>query len=71
MILWTVMPLELVFGIEEPSNPYEEIDYNGVRVLVEKFSSAQCRIVRILSTDPTHFLRPDLQPGVTLSYKPV
>lgn len=71
MILWTVMPMELVFGQEEFLNPYEEVEYSGAKVLVEKQSPTECRIVRILSTDPSHFLRPDLQPGVTLSYKPV
>lgn len=71
MILWTVMPLELVLGEESFTNTYEEIDYEGIKVLVERTAATECRIVRLLSTDPSHFLRPELQPGCTLSYKPV
>lgn len=71
MILWTVMPIELVFTQDSFSNPYEEIDYDGVKVLVERNSATEARIVRLLSTDPAHFLRPDLQPGCLLAYKPV
>lgn len=71
MILWTVMPIEFVTGQEQVSTPYEEIDYHGVKVMIERQSANECRIVRLLSTDPSHFLRSDLQPGHILSFKPV
>ena len=71
MILWTVMPLELVFSQEEIKNPYEQINYAGADVMVERISDTERRIVRILSTDPQDFLRDDIKPGVVLTYKPV
>lgn len=71
MILWTIMPLELVFGQEDISNNYDEIDYDGTKLMVEKVSVNQCRIVRILSSNPQDYLRDDIQPGVMLTYKPL
>ncbi|MPM45097.1 hypothetical protein SDC9_91782 [bioreactor metagenome] len=71
MILWTVMPLELVFGQQDVSNPYEEIDYAGTKMMVEKMPFNQCRVVRILSSNPMDYLRSDIQPGVVLSYQPM
>jgi len=65
-MLWTIMPLELVFSQEDTLNPYEEIEYAGTQVMVEKTSANQCRIVRIISTDPADYLRPDLQPGINI-----
>jgi len=71
MILWTVMPLELVFGQEDISNPYDEIDYDGTKLMVERVSINQCRVVRLLSSNPQDYLRDDIQPGAMLTYKPV
>ncbi|SDF76421.1 YlzJ-like family protein [Sporolituus thermophilus] len=71
MILWTVMPLEIVLeGLDAQPN-YEEIDYNGLTVVVERLSPVQCRVIRIISTDPQDYLRSDLQPGTVLTYQPV
>lgn len=71
MILWTVMPLELVFGQQDVSDAYEEIEYAGTKMMVEKMPSNQCRVVRILSSNPMDYLRSDIQPGVVLSYRPM
>ncbi|KYZ77126.1 hypothetical protein AXX12_03045 [Anaerosporomusa subterranea] len=69
MILWTIMPEELVFGQESYVDPYEEIEFAGAKMMVEKIAANQCRIVRIISTDPQDYLRSDLQPGVVLTAK--
>jgi hypothetical protein len=71
MLLWTVMPIELVLDGAEKLTAYEEIDYAGLRVLVEKLGPAECRIVRLVSTEPQDFLRPEVQPGNILTYRPV
>lgn len=72
MILWTIMPLELVFAQQgDISYPYEDIEYAGIKMMVEKMSSNQCRVVRILSSNPQDYMRSDLQPGTILSYKAV
>ena len=69
MILWTIMPEELVFSQDIPISPYEEIEYAGAKMMVEKVSASQCRIVRILSTNPADYLRQDIQPGIVLTGK--
>lgn len=73
MIIWTVLPEEMVLeNTLRPEIPqYEEIDYCGTKLMVEKTSTLQCRIVRILSSDPQDYLRPEIQPGVVLTYRPV
>jgi hypothetical protein len=70
MLVWTVLPLELVLA--EPAAPpvYEQLDYAGVTVQVEKLSPLECRIVRLISTEPLDYLRPEVQPGVVLTYRP-
>lgn len=71
MLLWTVLPLELVLdGLDKPV-AYEEIDYNGTALVVERLSPLTCRVVRLLSTDPAAFLRPEFQPGALVSFRPV
>lgn len=64
------MPDDLVFGQELLQNPYEEIEYAGIQMMVEKLSANECRIVRILSTDPADYLRQDIQPGAVLISRP-
>lgn len=71
MLLWTVMPIELVLDGTEKLAAYEEIDYAGLRVQVERFGTDQCRIVRVMSTEPQDFLRSEVQPGTVLIYRPV
>lgn len=71
MVLWTVIPIEMVMA--DPYQPpvYEEIDYAGVPLIVEKTGPVDCRIVRLISTNPQDYLRADIQPGVLLTYQPV
>ncbi|WLD95209.1 YlzJ-like family protein [Alkalihalobacillus sp. AL-G] len=67
MILYTVMPHEFMF--ESKLSDYEKqsvIELNGVPVMVERMEDQNCRIVRMMSTDPTHFMNPNLQPGTIL-----
>lgn len=73
MIIWTVMPEEMVLeNIQVQQSPhYEEIEYGGTKLMVERMSSSQCRIVRILSSNPQDYLRPEFQPGVVFTYRPV
>ena len=70
MIIWTIMPLEQVFdGMDKPPT-YEEIEYKNVKLQVERISSAQCRIIRIISTNPWDFLEPKFQPGQIVPFRP-
>ncbi|MDF9408920.1 MAG: hypothetical protein A4E52_00658 [Pelotomaculum sp. PtaB.Bin013] len=65
MILYTPMQLELVLeGFDGTKYPeYQEINYDGVSMLVENTSSGKKRIVKLLSTNPYDYLKTNLQPG--------
>lgn len=70
MLLWTVVPLDVVFkeaDSTEPAVRCEEVGYAGGRVVVEKNSADQVRVIRVLSTDPREYLRQEWQPGTILS----
>ena len=67
MTLWTIVPEELILGQKPDMSPYEEIEFAGTKMLVEKIAAGQCRIVRLLSTDPADYLRSELQPGLVLT----
>ncbi|CQR71556.1 hypothetical protein SpAn4DRAFT_4061 [Sporomusa ovata] len=62
--------MEILLSQEYQPN-YEEIEYAGTKMLVEKTADNEYRIVRILSTDPRDYLRNDIQPGAVLSYEPI
>ncbi|WP_041274579.1 YlzJ-like family protein [Desulforamulus reducens] len=66
MILWTSLPLEYVLeGFNNNTYAaYEASEVAGIPVLLEKIETGQRRVVRINSTDPTHFLRKDVYPGL-------
>ncbi|MCL6638463.1 MAG: YlzJ-like family protein [Firmicutes bacterium] len=68
MILYTPMQLELVLeGFDQTVYPdYETIEYDGVPILVERDGAGRRKIVKLLSTSPRDYLRPDLAPGAVL-----
>ena len=65
LILWTVVPPEVVMeGFEETEPVLAEV-WEGGRVLVlEVAGPGQVRVERVISTDPADYLAPRLQPGV-------
>ncbi len=68
MILYTVMPLEFIFG--DPGykvGDITEIDYMGVKVEVTKGIDNAMVINRVISSSPKDYLNPRLQPGETIS----
>ncbi|MPL60604.1 hypothetical protein SDC9_06165 [bioreactor metagenome] len=72
MILWTVVPLEAIFAGADTQLPqYEEIEYEGTKLVVEKSVSGQMKVVRVLTTNPADYLRSEFQPGAVLKYEPV
>lgn len=68
MILWTVMPIELVFAEQESATPYEEVEYAGTKLMVERLSPTEGQVVRVISSNPDDFLNPKYQPGTRLTY---
>ncbi len=68
MILWTIADLDTVTSqaTVEAEPPLENAVVDGVPVLVRRTPEGARTIDRVLSTDPYHFLRPELAPGRTL-----
>ncbi|MEH7663535.1 YlzJ-like family protein [Bacillus velezensis] len=60
MILYTVMPQEVVYD--------QEVDYAGEPLLVE-MKGNEAEVVQILSTNPMDFLNPDIAPGQKIKLK--
>ena len=71
MTLWSIVPVEMVLDNVASLPAYEEIEYSGMKCLVEKTGPSQCRVVRLLTTDPSEYLRSKLQPGTILTYEPI
>lgn len=71
MILYTVTPQHLIFDetVENPSEQqYVTVEYKGVPLLVNKNPPGNYEIVRLLSSDPQHFLDSRYTPGTQLTY---
>lgn len=71
MILWSIFPADMVWSTVAPQPEYEEIECSGMKCLVEKIGPRQCRVVRLLTTDPNDYLRSEFQPGTILTYEPI
>lgn len=71
MILYSVIPTEVIFqGMEQYNPQYEEIELHGVSMQVERISNNEARIVRLYSVNPQDFLNPALTPGTLIVYGP-
>jgi len=71
MILWSIIPEELMLNDVNSLPIYDEIEWHGMKCVVEKTNSDQYKVIRILTTNPSEYLRPELQPGTILTYAPV
>ncbi|KIL41395.1 hypothetical protein SD70_07005 [Gordoniibacillus kamchatkensis] len=71
MILYTPMPLERVFeGIEELEANTFTATVGGVEMELQPAGERQARIVRLLSPNPQHYLRPEHAPGSLVQFSP-
>ncbi|NLP36623.1 MAG: hypothetical protein GX357_03095 [Firmicutes bacterium] len=63
-MLWTIVPLSLVMEGSETFTPqYKEIKRNNAIIIVEESDHSAAKIVRVISTNPSDYLHPALQPG--------
>lgn len=66
MILYTMMPEELVFPIDMSVYDKQKIvQMNGISVVVSENAQKQYEVVRLLSTNPQDFLNEQYCPGQT------
>ncbi|HWJ78114.1 MAG TPA: YlzJ-like family protein [Niallia sp.] len=67
MIMYTMMPEELIFPInQEVYEKQQVIQYNGIPLLVAKTENYEYEVIRVLSTDPNHYLHEPIQPGTKI-----
>jgi hypothetical protein len=63
MILYTTVPQELVFPTEQDTFSQQTmVEWQGIPLLVEQ-SEQQYRVVRVMSSDPAHYLNEQICPG--------
>lgn len=68
MILYTMMPYELIFSNENQALENQKVvTYQGVQMLVEFTDPLSFQIVRVLSSDPMHYLDGRFSPGTKIS----
>ncbi|HEX6923526.1 MAG TPA: YlzJ-like family protein [Bacillales bacterium] len=74
MILYTVLPDQAVLSgedeIEEHAKKQRYIEIGGRQVLIETVSDTECKIIRLISSDPQDYLNSRYQPGNIVSMKP-
>lgn len=70
MIIYTTVPLELVFeGFDQYQPKVEEIEYQGVKLMIEPQGPYQAKIVRLLSPNPHDYLNPKYTPGNMIYFR--
>jgi hypothetical protein len=69
LVLYTPMPPELIWATE-PSETIalQEVEHEGVTLIVQPTGMNTGRIMQIKSTDPYVFLKREYQPGRTISF---
>jgi hypothetical protein len=68
MILYTMMPNELIYPVsEQESSTQMLIQYNGIPLLVERTVDNQFQVIRVMSSDPNHYLDDGCSPGTKIS----
>ncbi|BAU27904.1 YlzJ-like protein [Aneurinibacillus soli] len=71
MIIYSAMPLELIFQNDSPES-YEntEVQLNGLTMLVQPCGVNEARIVRLISPNPYDYMNPSYAPGQKIYFRP-
>lgn len=69
MIYYSSIPIELAY-YNTDNMALQEIQIQGVNMLVHKENEQEATIVRVLSADPAHFLDSRFQPGNKIRHTP-
>ncbi|MEG6615696.1 YlzJ-like family protein [Peptococcaceae bacterium 1198_IL3148] len=69
MILYTPMQLELVLAGMDQCNQYaqqREVLFNGSTLVVADNGQGSSQVVRLISTNPYDYLKPEFSPGAEI-----
>jgi hypothetical protein len=68
VILYTMMPQELIYPNDADAfSKQQTVTFQGVSLIVEQTDSQNVQVVRILSSDPQHYLDERICPGAKIS----
>ena len=72
MVLYTIIPLEKIFEEEENELKQKKrtLNVGGAMVEVVQSSDNEFEIVKLISSNPTHYLDPRFQPGKKIALQP-
>lgn len=66
MLIHSIVPTETIFNSDKQYDKVSYARYNGILVEVIKGDTAS-RIVRIISSDPRHYLNSSIQPSLDVN----
>ena len=67
MILYTIMPEQLVYQTDYSQYERQKIvNVNGIEMVVSEENSQYYSVVRVLSTNPSHYLQ--YEPGQKITF---
>ncbi|MEH7456282.1 ribonuclease [Bacillus pseudomycoides] len=67
MILYTIMPEQVIYPADYSQCESQKIvNVNGVEMVVSEENNQSYSIVRVLSTDPSHYLQ--YEPGQKITF---
>ncbi|MGA8943002.1 MAG: YlzJ-like family protein [Thermoactinomyces sp.] len=69
MIYYSAIPIELAY-YNADGLALQEVQVQGVNMLIHKGNDQEGTIVRVLSADPAHYLDPRFQPGNKIRHIP-
>jgi len=70
MIIHSVIPPQSSFYEEKEETPcLEVIEWNYIKLEVQRIDSKIYKISRILTTNPFDYLKPELQPGMEIELR--
>lgn len=69
MVLYTIVPPEVIWQNSDKIVSPEELTYLGQKVLAEPLEQpGEFKLVQLLSSDPALFLDSNFQPGTVIRY---
>lgn len=67
MILYTMMPQELIYQVETSEFEKQKlVTYEGIPLLVNMEDGQKCTVIRVMSSDPSHFMNDKCSPGAKI-----
>ncbi|WP_078554580.1 YlzJ-like family protein [Bacillus alkalicellulosilyticus] len=70
MILYTMLPEEMIFPQEDSFANQKYVQFEGGSLLVEQVNELEFKVVRLISSDPAHYLDNKYAPGSVIQLKP-